>query len=484
MATSSSETLPLLKISQTIEGNYPTWMFWKKKRNVVAILAFFGFLNCYTIKVNLSVAIVAMTTNTTIVMDNVKINEVSEFNWDSKMRGYVLSAFFYGYMTTQMIGGWLSIKIGGQKLFGLGIVMAGFLTLLTPWASRTSVYLLIVLRILEGICEGVTSPCMNTLWSKWAPSLERTKLATVAMSGCYFGTVLAMTASAYLAETLGWPSIFYVFGGISIVWFIIWMWFVSETPAEDPRISKTELNYILQSVGSVQDEHMLEKSWTKMLTSPAVWAIIVYSFANDWAFYTILTQLPTYLKDRFAYDLGKIGFLSCVPYIATPFVIIISGQLADWLRKTDIFTTTQVRKIFTCTSSVAQTLLLIAVSHCSSVTVTVFCIVLGAAFEAWGYSGYGVNGLDIAPQHAGLISGISNTVACLAGMCSPIFAGYIVTTSLEEWRIVFYLASGIIFFGGVFYGVFASGDVQAWNVSRTSSYELLMTISDDDDDDE
>ena len=93
--------------------------------------------------------------------------------------------------------------------------------------------------------------------------------------------------------------------------------------------------------------------------------------------------------DRFAYDLGKIGFLSCVPYIATPFVIIISGQLADWLRKTDIFTTTQVRKIFTCTSSVAQTLLLIAVSHCSSVTVTVFCIVLGAAFEAWGYSGYG-----------------------------------------------------------------------------------------------
>ena len=38
-----------------------------------------------------------------------------------------------------------------------------------------------------------------------------------------------------------------------------------------------------------------------------------------------------------------------------------------------------------------------------------------------------VNGLDIAPQHAGLIFGISNTAGSLAGIFSPIVAGYIVT---------------------------------------------------------
>ena len=188
------------------------------------------------------------------------------------------------------------MKIGGQKLFGLGIVTAGFLTLLTPWASRTSVYFLIVLRILEGVSQGFTFPCMNTMWSKWAPPLERTKLVTMALSGCYLGTVVAMAASAYLAKTLGWPSIFYVFGSISIIWFIIWMWFVSETPAEDPRISNTELDYILQSLGSVPEKRETEQALTKILTSAPVWAIIIYSFTDDWAFYTLLTQLPTYLE--------------------------------------------------------------------------------------------------------------------------------------------------------------------------------------------
>lgn len=38
-----------------------TWQFWKRRRHLVAFLAFFGFFNVYALRVNLSVAIVAMT---------------------------------------------------------------------------------------------------------------------------------------------------------------------------------------------------------------------------------------------------------------------------------------------------------------------------------------------------------------------------------------------------------------------------------------
>lgn len=38
--------------------------FWKQRRNTVAFLAFLGFFNVYTLRVNLSVGIVAMTTST------------------------------------------------------------------------------------------------------------------------------------------------------------------------------------------------------------------------------------------------------------------------------------------------------------------------------------------------------------------------------------------------------------------------------------
>lgn len=39
-----------------------------------------------------------------------------------------------------------------------------------------------------------------------------------------------------------------------------------------------------------------------------------------------------------------------------------------------------------------------------------------------------VNHLDIAPQHASILMGLSNTFATLPGILSPIISGYIVTT--------------------------------------------------------
>lgn len=47
-----------------------TWMFWKKRRYIVVVLAFFGFFNVYSLRVNLSVAIVAMTENRTVDYGN------------------------------------------------------------------------------------------------------------------------------------------------------------------------------------------------------------------------------------------------------------------------------------------------------------------------------------------------------------------------------------------------------------------------------
>jgi hypothetical protein len=56
---------------------YPKWMFWKKRRNVVATIAFFGFFNIHALRANLSIAIVAMTENKTVVLDGNTVVYVS-----------------------------------------------------------------------------------------------------------------------------------------------------------------------------------------------------------------------------------------------------------------------------------------------------------------------------------------------------------------------------------------------------------------------
>ncbi|CAF4754888.1 unnamed protein product [Pieris macdunnoughi] len=51
-------------------SNETSWRFWRKRRLVVALLAFFGFFNVYALRVNLSVAVVAMTEPIEHVLDN------------------------------------------------------------------------------------------------------------------------------------------------------------------------------------------------------------------------------------------------------------------------------------------------------------------------------------------------------------------------------------------------------------------------------
>lgn len=63
----------------------------------------------------------------------------------------VLGSFYYGYVALQIPGGWLAVKLGGTRLFGLAVLIASVLTTITPLAARISVLLLIAVRVGEGL---------------------------------------------------------------------------------------------------------------------------------------------------------------------------------------------------------------------------------------------------------------------------------------------------------------------------------------------
>lgn len=77
-------------------------------------MAFFGFFNVYSLRVNLSVAIVAMTENRTVTDADGNVSYEQDFPWDSKQKGLILSSFFYGYIMTQFLGGYIGTKVGGN----------------------------------------------------------------------------------------------------------------------------------------------------------------------------------------------------------------------------------------------------------------------------------------------------------------------------------------------------------------------------------
>lgn len=117
-------------------------------------------------RVNLSVAIVAMVNNTAIPQTNVSVSDVcpvnastvvalpdGDFVWDEATQGIVLGSFFYGYVLTQVPGGRMAELFGGKLVFGLGVLMTALFTLLSPVAAYINFPLFIAVRVLEGMGE-------------------------------------------------------------------------------------------------------------------------------------------------------------------------------------------------------------------------------------------------------------------------------------------------------------------------------------------
>ncbi|KAF7264750.1 hypothetical protein GWI33_022482 [Rhynchophorus ferrugineus] len=354
-------------------------------------MGFCGFFNAYILRVNLSIAVVAMTEDRFKIADNgTEINIGPEFDWSNELQGHILSSFFYGYMATQFIGGYLAVRIGGKTLFGLGVAVTSALTIVTPLLVNVSVYLLIAVRVIEGLFEGVTYPCIHAVWSKWAPPLERARLATFSFSGCFVGTVIAMPACAYMASAFGWQSVFYICGASGVLWYISWIFLIDGTPQEDKRITKEELSYIENAFlqASSAQTYSTVVPWKELFTSIPVWACVVSHFCENWGFYTMLTQLPKYLKDVYNFNLGKSGFLSALPYLAMAVMIQFSGQWADWCVVKGYLTTTQVRKIFNCSGFLSQTVFMLIAAFWSDSTGSVFCLTMAVGLGAFAWAGF------------------------------------------------------------------------------------------------
>lgn len=80
----------------------------------MVFLAFLGLINLYSMRVDLSVAIVAMTENRTVTDVDGNISYEQYFDWDAREKGFALAAFFYGYITTMFIGGYIANRFGGR----------------------------------------------------------------------------------------------------------------------------------------------------------------------------------------------------------------------------------------------------------------------------------------------------------------------------------------------------------------------------------
>ncbi|XP_053908374.1 vesicular glutamate transporter 1 isoform X1 [Cuculus canorus] len=454
--------------------------FGLPRRYGIAILCGIGFCISFGIRCNLGVAVVSMV--------NAAHGQRPQFNWDPETVGMIHGSFFWGYIVTQIPGGFIAQKFAANRVFGLAIVSTSVLNMLIPAAARTHVGCVITVRVLQGLVEGVTYPACHGIWSKWAPPLERSRLATTAFCGSYAGAVVAMPLAGVLVQYSGWSSVFYVYGSFGVCWFAFWVLVSYESPAQHPTISPEERKYIEESIGESGGSAgmVLATPWRRFFTSMPVYAIIVANFCRSWTFYLLLISQPAYFEEVFGFEISKVGLLSALPHLVMTIVVPIGGQIADFLRSRGLMSTTNVRKMMNCGGFGMEASLLLVVGYSRSRAVAISFLVLAVGFSGFAISGFNVNHLDIAPRYASVLMGLSNGVGTLSGMVCPLIVGALTRhKTREEWEWVFLIAALVHYAGVIFYGIFASGETQDWAEPAREEAEPLAPRggnSDDEDD--
>lgn len=411
-------------------------------------MSFLAVFICYIDRVNISVTIIPMQ---------------EQFGWSESQVGLILSSFYIGYMISMTVGGYLADKYGGKRVLAYGLLLWSFFTIITPAFAYSGFFLLIFIRILMGLGEGITFPSWHSLYARWIPFNERTRTIAVTNSGIAVGTVFGLVVAALIMENYSWEWVFYSFGALGIFWFFFWQKLVTSYPEDHKKITKYELD-LIQREAPASSAAKSVPFYDLIKNGPFI-AIVIATFCNNWSLYTFLSYLPKYvnaseLSGGLGIDLdsGTFILLILIPSIVSVFSLICGGFLADSLIKNG-FKIIKVRRSVNTIGFFGSAICLTIIPFQESISLIILLLCLTNICSGIAAGGFGVNHADLGPKYTGSLVGISGSLAMIAAILSPIAAGFILELT-NSWNLIFFICSSVLVFGGTYYLIFSSADKQ------------------------
>ncbi|KAG6442415.1 putative inorganic phosphate cotransporter [Manduca sexta] len=475
-------------------------LFIIPQRYVLAIMGLLAIANAYTMRVCLNLAITQMvkrnvavegdahydpdacpdlsvvTNSSASFKDFYRADEPTLFQWSEATQGLILGSFYYGYVITHIPGGMLAERFGGKWVLGLGLLSTAICTFITPITVKTGgATALFILRVIEGLGEGPTMPGLMAMLSKWAPKPERARIGAIVFGGAQIGNIAGSYFSGLIMHEGSWENVFYMFGGLGIVWFVLWTLLCYSTPNTHPFISDSEKKFLNQNVDSLAHNKQRQLDpipWKGLLRSVPLWALIIAGIGHDWGYFTMVTDLPKYMTDVLKFNIKATGTLSALPYVAMWISSFLFGLLCDFCVKRNYHSILTARKIYTTIAATGPgiCILLASYSGCNTTFAVMWFIIAMILMGAY-YSGMKINPLDISPNYAGTTTAMVNGIAAISAIISPYLIGLLTPDStLKQWRVAFWVCLGVLVVTNVIYLIFAKGDQLWWDDVRKHGY--------------
>lgn len=245
------------------------------------------------------------------------------------------------YTLPQMPAAKLSAKIGCRLSVPISLSICAISELLTPYFAYLGWKYVVALRMINGMGASAVLPMMLNLVETWMRYNEISYGLSIAQ--IVFATIgtLTMLIAGYLSS-IHWSLAFYVPGAFTLLFCVLWLILISDSPEQSKFISEKELLYIHSAGGDEQKkstppsasvpvsnndgtreaeqdgeavasrkEEELEyqaESWTQILKVPSIYAYISIYILLESTFSGFSFVLPTYLRQFFKINVAQNGF--------------------------------------------------------------------------------------------------------------------------------------------------------------------------------
>lgn len=349
-------------------------------------------------------------------------NEIcSDLGLGNTQFGWIMAAFTLGYALFQTPTGKLADKYGPRRIISAVVSIWSVLTSVTGAAWN---YLsMLTIRFLFGAGEAGAYPALAKVVYKWFPIKERGVVQGINFSGSRIGAAFAMPLVAWMITEIGWRLTFVVFGGLGLIYALLWFLIFRDEPEDAGYVGEIELEYIKKSRQQSLKVTPEKIKFTTLLQSAPMWKLMIQYICSNFTFYFSITWMYTYILERFNLGVVETGFYVSIPLIAGAIGNWFGGVLVD-----SIFTKGNwrlSRRAPAITGFVISATGMILVTQASTPILSVIAMAL-AVFGAdmtlspsWAFC------IDIGKENSGMISGTMNMAGNLGAFVTIIAFPYI-----------------------------------------------------------